>query len=230
MKKLLTAEKRYLISLCFISFIFYSCITPKKIDSFIAEQYGNQLPKPARKKAADIEIVSGYNTNSNIISTTVKKTDKFLPLIVYWKYNHRFTSSLNPAIAVANFTNNINSVAGKELFQKLNGRNLELTVEQAPTTFSMVYKEDVIVLLIYAISWSKAYIQPEQTDLVVSYKLKESGNVIKSGTITIKNKDLNQNWKLFQRWKVAISDYLIQYNANAKAMTTSFIKQLSAEL
>ncbi|MFT3845615.1 MAG: hypothetical protein QM725_11215 [Lacibacter sp.] len=229
MKKLLTTANLHFIIVSVVLFTHSACLTPKKADSYIAEQYGNQLPKLNKKKIENIDVKSTSNSNNNLISTTIKKTDKFLPLIVYWKFDHRIKSSLNPAIAITNFTNNLNSAASKELIQKLNGRKLELTVEQVPVTFSLVYKENVI-WVIYAFSWTKIFVEPELTDLVVSYKLTESGDVIKTGTITIKNTDSNKGLRLFQTWKSAFSEYIIQYNTNNRIMTSLFVKQLLAEI
>jgi ABC-type uncharacterized transport system auxiliary subunit len=88
------------ISLCLLS----GCLTAAKMDKFVAAQYNGELPKPNKKKKAEIEVTAPAATgNSSSISTTVHKTDKFLPLLVYWKYNHRQSCSLNPSIAVTKF-------------------------------------------------------------------------------------------------------------------------------
>jgi len=136
------------ICLACVVLMLSGCLTAKKLDGFVASQYGNELPKPKKKKP-EIEVRSLTPASNSQISNTVHKTDKFLPLIVYWKYDHRLSCSLNPAIAAVNFSNAINSSASRALTEKLNGRKLELTVQQAPSAFSLVSKENMI-WLVYA--------------------------------------------------------------------------------
>lgn len=205
------------------------CLTAKKLDNFVAAQYGNELPKPNKKKKAEIEVTSLAPTGNSSISTTVHKTDKFLPLLIYWKYDHRQKCSLNPAIALVNFTNAINASASKELMEKVNGRKLELTVEQAPSNFSLVAKENMI-WLIYAFSWVRVYVEPDFKDLVVSYKLAGSGQEEKTGKITVKNLEKSKDFRFFQSWKSATTEYLARYNSNFTSMTKTFVNQLASEL
>jgi hypothetical protein len=206
-----------------------SCLTSKKLDKFVAEQYNNELPKPSKKKKAEIEVMSSNPIDNSQISTTVHKTDKFLPLLVYWKYDHRQICSLNPSISKTNFSNAINSLATKGLIEKLNGGKLELTVEQAPSAFSVVVKENLI-WVIYAFSWAKVYIEPDMNDLIVSYRLMDSKAGIKTGKISVKNTDKNKGLRFFQSWKSATSEYLSEYNANYTSMTKTFVSQLTNEL
>src|SRR5438128_776935 len=81
-------------SLLFLS----SCLTSKKMDRYISEQYDNQVPKQDKKKQAGLVINSSLTTD-DAISHTVQKTSKVLPLIVYWQYDYRHTCTLNPALA-----------------------------------------------------------------------------------------------------------------------------------
>jgi hypothetical protein len=209
--------------------IFPSCLTSKKLDRFVAARYNHQLPKLSKKKKAEIEITSLAPAGNSQISTTVHKTDKFLPLLVYWKYDHRQSCSLNPAIAVTNFSNAMNSFATKALIEKLNGRKLELSVEQAPSVFSLVIKENII-WLIYAFGWSKIYIEPDKKDLIVAYKLAGGDGGPKTGTIIVKTTDRNIGLRFFQSWKSATSEYLSEYDANLTSMTKAFVNQLANEL
>ena len=218
-----------LICLACILLTLSSCLTSKKLDKFVASQYSNELPKPSKKKKAEIEVTSLTPSGNSQISTTVHKTDMFLPLLVYWKYDHRQSCSLNPSIAVTNFSNAINSLATKGLIEKLNGRKLELTVEQAPSAFSLVAKENM-VWLVYAFSWSKIYIEPDMKDLIVAYKVVGSDAGVKTGKIAVKNTDKNKGLRFFQSWKSATSEHLSEYNANFTSMTKTFVSQLTNEL
>ena len=70
-------------------------------------------------------------------------------------------------------------------------------LEQAPTPFSIVAKENM-VWLVYAFSWAKIYIEPDMKDLVVSYKVMDADKALKIGTITVKNTDSSKNIRFFQ--------------------------------
>lgn len=222
MKTLINLTKTLVLFAGLLSFT--SCLTAKKLDAHVRKEYNNELPKP-RKAKADIVVNMMTPTGGTVISTTKHKTDKFLPLLFYWKYDHRQACELNNSIALTQFSNTINSAAAKPIEQKLNGQKLELTIEQIPSAFSIVAKENV-VWLVYAIHWAKIYVEPDPTDLVVRYKLGES----KTGTITIKNISTNQNIRFFQSWKSATNEQLSDYNAKLGLMTKSFITKLAAEL
>lgn len=111
---------------------------------------------------------------------------------------------------------------------KLNGKKLELTLEQVPETFALVEKTHVI-WLIYAIHWDKIYIEPEVKDLIVSYKLFSNDNDVKTGRITIKNTEKNQGLRFFQSWKSAITEHLTDYDTEMSAMTKQFVNRLLEE-
>ncbi len=217
--------------LLFVSLILFSgCLTSKKMDAYISEQYNNEVPKVnKRKQVAEITFLSTLPATSGNISTTVPHT-KVLPLVVYWVIDSRHTSTLNSGIAAANFANAVNTIAHKGLTQKLNGQKLELSIEQAPASFALVDKTQAIWLLIYAIHWGKVYIEPQVKDLVVSYKLYKEDNSVKTGKITIKNKENNKNLRFFQSWKSAVSEHLADYDSHVTAMSNQFVDQLMEEL
>ena len=206
------------------STFFTSCLS-SKMDSYVASRYGNELPKPKKSKAG-ITVNSVFPSANNSISTTVKKTSHFLPLIVYFQFDYRHTCTLNPLIGVTQFTNAINSQSSK-LSQKLNGQTLELTVEQVPSAFAIVDKGH---LLLFVISWDKIYVEPDFKDLVVSYKLLENNNVVKKGKIDVKNHERDRGIGLFQSWRSSVREYLSSYDANMTTMSKDFVNQLLEQL
>jgi hypothetical protein len=208
---------------------FSSCLTAKKIDTFVGKQFNNELPKPDKKKNQDIRIISNIPYRLDNISTTETKTSNILPLIIYWQWDYKNTCTLNPAIAVNIFTKTVNLQANKGLNQKLDGLQLELTLEQLANAFAFDDKAH-LVWLIHAFGWDKISVQPDFKDLVVTYKVLQNGSAIKSGSITIKNNERNKNLRFFQSWKSAISEYLIQYNEDITSMTKLFVNKLAQEL
>jgi hypothetical protein len=219
------ARALLLLSVLFLS----SCLTPQKMDKYVAEQYGNRIPKQNKIKKADINVSSIFPSPSNNISTTVKKRSNFLPLIVYWQGDYRHICTLNSSIAVNSFSNVVNTLTNKALTEKLAGQRLELTVEQIPTEFALVDKARMI-WLIYAISWDKIYMEPDFKDLVVSYKLLQNDTTVKTGKISIKGDAHNKGIRFFQSWKSATSEYLVDYNTNINTMSRAFMNQLAEEL
>jgi hypothetical protein len=207
--------------------VLSGCLTSQKMNAFVEEQYNNKLPGPDKKKNSAITVTSAIPfTPEKSISVTTQKTSKVLPLILYWHYDYRHTCTLNPAIAVNSFTNTVYQQSTK-LNQKLNGQQLELTVEQVPNAFAIVDKAGILLFLIH---WDKIFVQPDFRDLIVSYKVLQNGNVIKSGKLTMKNSEQDQGIRFFQSWKSATAEYLVQYNANIINMTKTFVNNLLQEL
>jgi hypothetical protein len=206
-----------------------SCLTAKKFDHFVAEQYNEQLPQPdKKKKPANVAVTSTIASDATTISSTQSHT-KVLPLIVYWNIDYRHVCTLNAQIAISNFSKSVNTMANRGLNEKLNGRKLELTVQQIPSVFSLVDKTNV-VWFIYGIHWDRVYIQPDAKDLVVAYKLYDTAGGIKTGTITIANTEKSKNLRFFQSWKSATSEYLSSYDTDVTAMSKAFVNKLVDEL
>jgi hypothetical protein len=209
-----------------ISVCLGGCHLSRKIDAYVAEQYGNQLPKQTKNKKTDFAVSSSVPYPYQGISKTIKNKNKVLPLIVYWSIDYRHTCSLNPAIAVNNFANTINSQANKGLADKLKGRHLDLIVEQVPASFAIVDKGHILLFF----TWDKLYVEPDKKDLVVSYKLTGTDSSTKSGKITISNPAADKNIRFGQSWKSSTSEFLTRYNAEIVTMTKSFLSKLVEEL
>ncbi|HEV7781675.1 MAG TPA: hypothetical protein VGO58_10445 [Chitinophagaceae bacterium] len=195
------------------------------MDSFVSEQFNNELPKPDKKKNPDINITTSIPADPSVISVTNRKT-KMLPLIIYWKYDYRHSTKLNPQIGVNYFKKAINQQSGK-LAPKLNGRQLELNVEEIPGAFAIVDKGHIVLLLVH---WHKLYMETDTKDLVVSYRVLQNGVENKSGKITVKNRSHDRGIRFFQSWKSSASEFLGQYSTDMTEMGRSFVNDLIAEL
>lgn len=206
-----------------------SCVTTKKFDAYVSSQYNDQVPEVAvKKKAGNIKVLPA-SAGSDKVSTTTSHS-KTLPLLFYWKIDHRFDCELNKQIGIANFSKAFGTASARSLDKVLNGQQLELTVEQAPSMFSMVDKTNIIWVIIYAINWSKVYVEPDKKDLIVSYKFTQSDNTVKTGKITVHNKLQNEGLRFFQSWKSATSEHLAAYDQEIIAMTKEFVSKLEDEL
>jgi hypothetical protein len=208
-----------------LSLSFTSCLTAKKMDGYVAEQFNNKLPKPDRRIDSSISVTSSIPSDPKIISVTEKKS-KSLPLIVYWKYDYRHTCILNPAIGASYFRKSIYQQASK-LKQKLIGQQLELTIEQIPGSFAIVDKGHILLLLIH---WHKLYVEPGSKDLIVSYRVLQNGSEAKSGRVTVSNIEKNRGIRFAQSWKSSASEFLAEYNVDITEMTKTAVNKLLLEL
>ena len=203
-----------------------ACISAAKMDKFVGNQYGNQLPKIDKKKKADINVTASFPPDSKGISTT-RKSMKLLPLIVYWKWKYSTVCTLNQGIAFAGFSNTVNSMATKGLAEKLNGRHLELNVEQVPSKFALVDKGGIVLFF----QWDRVYVEADKTELIVTYNLMEGSERVKSGKVIVKNGSAaDKTLRIFQSWRSATSEHIMAYNADITAMSKAFVTQLMTEL
>jgi len=181
----------------------------------VASQFNNKVPKPDKRTDSAIVVNSSMPSDPDKLSHTVK-SNKNLFLLLYWKYDYRHTCTLNPAIGVSYLRKGIYQQANK-LKQKLNGQQLELTIEQMPSSFAIVDKGLVLLLLIQI---DKYYVEPDlKKDIIVSYRVLKNGSETKTGKITIDNVERNKPMGLFQSWKGATNQFLIRYNADLTEMS-----------
>jgi len=203
-----------------------SCHIAQKIDTHIAGQFNNKVPKPDKRADSTIFVNSSIPSDPNELSHTVK-TWKHLFLLLYWQYDYRHTCTLNPAIGVNYLRKGIYQQSNK-LKQKLNGKQLELTIEQIPGSFALVDKGHVVLLIV---QWDKYYLEPDTKEIIVSYKLLQNGTETKSGKITVDNIQRKKPWNIiFQSWKKATSAFLVRYDADLTEMSRVIVNKLIEEL
>lgn len=207
-----------------------SCISPKKMDQWIGEQYG-ETAVSNKPKADYFTLTSPLLTADNKTSSSTKSTRKFLPLIFYWQVDYRISSTLNPKVPMNLFVSAFTSYASsKSLKQKLNGQKLEMSINKMPTAFSFNDDFRDINLVLAQIHWEKIYILPENTDLMITYKLSKDNVETKSGVINIADPNKIKKKTYFKKMKTATLEYLTQYNENIKSMARSAVDQMLAEL
>ena len=220
---------KQILSLSIVLFILFfsltSCHIAQKMDAHIASQFNNKVPKPDKRTDSTVIVHSTIPSDPNELSHTVKRW-KNLFMLLYWSYDYRHTCTLNSAIGVNYLRKGIYQQTNK-LKQKLNGQQLEITIEQVPETFALVDKGHVVLLII---QWDKFYIEPDKKDIIVSYKLLNKGVERKSGKITIDNVQKNKPWPLFQSWKRATTEFLARYNTDLTEMSRTIVNRILMEL
>lgn len=208
-----------------LAILLTSCFA-ERMDKRVSEYYGDQLPKPKKVKTEQISIKSNLTAKNDAISNITHGTEKMIPAVIYWQYDVVFTSHLNPQIPLTYFTNAVNAMAPK-LNSKLNGKKLELTLEDVPSAFSLVSREHIALL----VHWERYWTRSDKNDLVVSYQITGSGpQDIKSGKISIPNPSANSYHSPFRTMRSVTSEYLDGYNNMITNMTKSMLSQLENQL
>lgn len=214
---------------CIITSCLCGCLGPKKINKWVAQNYEDATP--TIKKSDVITITSGINSMGSVLSETQKKTSHVLPLLFYWQYDYKNTTALNPQIGINNFTSTVLSYSNKTLRQKLNGRKLELNIEKMPANFAIDDKGHIVWVILYAFSWDVLTVQPEDHQMLVSYKiLNQDNSLYKAGTVDISNTDKGLTLGMFQSLKKKTFQYLDQYDASITSMSKMVVDKIAQEL
>lgn len=210
--------------------MFSGCITSKKLDRFIAGQYGNELPKLVKARYDNISVTASLPYNATGLSNTVVKYSHLLPLLFYWQIKRQNICTMNPAIFVNKFTNTISLEAGRWIGPKLGNEKLNLTVEQLPNIFTIDDKGHMIWIVLYAFGWDKMSVRPQPADLVVSYKLSDGDHIVKTGEVSVPDAQQPVGIKMLESWKTATSAFVSGYNYEIAKMSRSCMQELAKEL
>lgn len=218
-----------LVLLTFTTFLS-GCLGPKKIDQWADNHYGESVNVPPKMKSDYISITSGLITDDPKASSTAKQTKNLLPLIFYWQLDYMTTCTLNPKIPINTFRSTVQSYANsKGLRQKLNGQKIELTIDKIPNIFVMNDRGHLI-WIIYAFAWDNITFQPDNQEMVVSYKIKKDNIETKNGVVTIPNTDKVLQLRYLQSLKKATGQYLDQYDENIKSLSKKAVDKIITEL
>ena len=209
---------------------FTSCLGPKKMNKWIASEYGETVDIN-KNKSDYITVTSPLINDDPHASKGMQKTTAFLPLIFYWKVNYHVSETLNPRIPVNVFTTTFTNYANsKGLRQKLDGAKLELTINKIPVTFSLNQDDRVYYFILFYIHSEKIYLLPEARELSITYKLTRNNAVIKNGVLNIPDQNKIQKTRFLESMKKATSEYLSEYDDNIRAMAKSAVDKIITEL
>jgi len=208
------------------------CMTSKKLDGMIREHYNNEFPKlNNRTNTSSIQVKSSIADTGNLHSRSTQHTEKFLPLLLYWRSHYVLSSRINGRIPYTLIANSAQQQArNRKLEEKLAGRYLELTVNQLPQAFSLRYEEQAIFLLISSITWAKIYFLPTKNQLQVSYRLLNGNDVLKSGTVTLEDPNKLVPVNQYKSINSAVDDYLTMYDSYMKELGKQLVDKLAEQL
>jgi hypothetical protein len=164
------------------------------------------------------------------LSATTSETKHFLPLLFYWHIDYVNTTNLNPCIPLNQLSRSIVANASRlALKTKLNGRRIELTVEKIPNGFHLE-DDGHLIWFIYAYGWDYLTIDPMNNQLIISYRILQGNQELKTGTITLNSQDKGVHLKMFQSLKHMTKDYLESYDQNIGLLGKEFVQRLEMEL
>jgi hypothetical protein len=194
----------------------------------VGDKYSNVSTKELVSNNEKIDIQIANNVENKKTSNTEQKSKKVLPLLFYWKWQHAHTCKLNSNIPLAKFSKTFNYYASSSVLKsKLEGKRVELTIENIPSTFT-IYDNGWSAL---GIAGSKELIiNPLKKKMVVRYKMYEGLTLKKTGVIAIANTDAPLEEFSSTSTKEMTLEYLDQYEKNLAKMTKSFADKLAEEL
>ncbi|MGB4771610.1 MAG: hypothetical protein WBP58_09130 [Chitinophagaceae bacterium] len=211
-------------------FSFTSCISSQKVADYSSQYYGDALPKEKKTKKAGIEVINKLPDDMERIAKGKHVDNQLLPLLFYWKIDREKICTLNNKIPAVQVSNATHQFASRELMDKLKGRKLELYIEEAPRQFSFRVLDEVIIVILVPVGWTKVSVKPDSVDLKVRYRLLDGSSVVKEGVVIADNAQRDLVLGKYQSWKKAQSQFLDDYNANLVNMTKDVLEKLNAEL
>jgi hypothetical protein len=211
----------------FIITLLTSCISTKQFSSYVEPVFQkNQAATSAESIAFDF---SGLQDNQTPIAMTKLKS-QFIPAILFWQWNSTMECEIDPQILGQSFQEDFIQIADSlNLSDKMQGRKLEIKLEEIPNSFIYTNKGRVIILLVaYTMSGLEA-IFPEDQNLIITYKLTENEATIKEGKITAitQDKPVKNIWKSAKNFTRV---YLNQFKQNNRNMTREIIEKLLTEI
>jgi hypothetical protein len=211
--------------------LFSSCITSKKIDSWIGEKYQSALPiADVNNDSISINLRDTV-LNKDKVSLTKKRSSFKLPLLFYWKWHSNHFVNVNENIAFSKFSQSFLYYANlNPLKTKLSGKKLELNIVGLPHIFTIDDEGWMGIPILYYFGNEKFTVKPYKKKMVVQYKLFEGVKLKKSGVISIPNTDLAYQQYFLYSPKSMTNDYLTQYDENLTKMSKVFVDKLIEEL
>lgn len=206
---------------------FSSCISTKRYESYVLTKYAKQ----DQENTKNVSLKFNYGESkldSNV--KTEKLNSVFIPALVYWKWHNTIKCSLSEKQVYTSFEHYMQRYADSLNFnEKLKGQKLILKVDSIPNKFVYTnYGNVFFFLFAYAITETEAII-PIDGDLLLSYKLVNGAEVVKSGEVKIANSSstLNNVWKSPKKFTWY---YIDQYEQNLKALSKLAIEQIEQDI
>ncbi len=206
-----------------------SCVSTKKFSSFIKPKFEQSTSKRAIKNSNIIFDFSKLEMVENIVKSEKLKS-QFIPAILFWQWQNNIKCHISPKSVGNKFKYYfLHYSEALGLSEKLINKNIELEIEEIPSSFVYANKGYTIIFIIaYSISQLEA-IYPEKRDFIINYKIKEDGQEKTSGEIRITNKDvpLKNIWSTTSK---LARNYVEQFDNNIKSSAKETVETLLENL
>lgn len=217
------------LSFILVLVIFSSCMTPKKIDRWASQHYATAIVPP--RKTDYITVKDASFSQGDPPSSTEKKKGKMLPLLFYWKWKLGTHTELNQAVPRTVFASAMIPYANsKRLKQKLDGQTIELTIEEVPSTFSIMDEGWLVFLIFGSVHNEVMYIDPDIKNMTVSYRVMKDNAETKSGKVSVADLNKAVDFRMFKSAKKTFFEYLDKYNFNIQTMAKETVDKIMTDL
>jgi len=198
----------------------------KQVNSHYGEMPIIKANTPTGNVSIETKLTEG--SSPNVMSTSIKKTIKLLPLIIWWDEHMVCETKLNQKIPVNQFTNSIYQYSrNQKVTEKLAGRQLIINIDQIPRTYSFHNETKAVLMMV---SWTRVYLAPSGEDVKVSYTLTSNGQAVKNGIVEIKDPNKLYGIGYFKSLKNATDDYLTSYDNFYKTAGKTVLDKILAAI
>jgi hypothetical protein len=166
------------------------------MSSFVRPTFEKSINEAEHESRTITFDLSKLGTIEDVVESKKLKS-WFVPAIFYWGWNNTIETLIDPQTIGYIFKSNFiyySDFLG--LSEKLDRRNLEITIEEIPTSFMYVNESHTIILFLHVATSSTEAISPQIQNTVISYRLFDNGREVKSGELEIDNKNfvMNNTW------------------------------------
>lgn len=220
--------KRLLIAVIALTSL-WSCTTARKYQHDVVTQIqktGYPTPKSDDRFSFDFTKLPKQDTLFTVHSTA----RSFIPAIIVWTWQNTFDCSLAPQIPAGHFSAALRRYADSmKLTKVLDGRRLELQVEEVPHEYVHSQNGFTLFLVIAAATQEENIIIPKNSSLKVRYTVWSGADVVKRGIISVTgdSKSLKNNMKTAKKlawW------YLDRQKKDIEQLTKQFTARLIREI
>lgn len=170
--------------------LFFGSCAIKKMNTTIAKYY--PYHEDFTSDSTELVIVKpSEKLQATTQNTYVKRTKNvFVPALIFWYWNALYKCELDVKQELEKLCSDIKADCYKyKLDSILPEQRLELTVEALPTSFAYQDKGYIFIYLYgYIFKYNRVSFPILKANLVVSYKLFSKNNLVKEGTLEVKDK------------------------------------------
>lgn len=227
--KLIVMRKIFFILI--IATFSVSCATKRRLTKLsmpVVEAMERQSAESSHFYKFDFSKLDDFSKPVEVI----KRKSKVIPLLIVYSWEKDLLVQISPKIVANQFEIYFSEMAKNEgLEQKLNGRRLEITIEQIPNTFS--YFEDS-TLLFFLLGYYQSYHFDLKTPsnnqfLKIKYRIIDENTLPADKNITILSKNNSFENENMSK-KRLIHNYMMDFRQNISVMAKETLDKIISEL